>query len=338
MNPSVTERLRELSGRVSRFVESPWGKRTVSMARYVLTAGIVGFLIVRLTQIGWMSILTSLPTSPFFYLFFLLIYASLPVAEGFVYRMLWPAVRMKSLLLALVKKRVFNRDVLGYSGEVYLAGWARRTTGLRDGDVLRNIRDANILSSVASTAVALSLLAVFLLLGQVNVQGWVDQPLHFVIGAAIGMAILGLVLWPVRRYIFALTFRLAAVVFAIYAFRLLIGQVLQIGQWAVVLPDVPLAIWFTFAAVGLVITRIPFLPSQDLVFAGAGIELARALGLPAAEVAGMLLVASVLDKVLNIIMFGTISWRQRKETLPGAHVAKPQLRVPIDTEYASPER
>jgi hypothetical protein len=299
--------------------------------RYALTLGIVVYLVVRLTQIGWVSILTSLPSTPLFYLFFLLLYVSLPVAETFIYKIVWPATRRRDTFLALVKKRVFNRDVLGYSGELYLVAWARKSTGLRDGAILRNVRDVNILSSAASTSVAIALLAVFLILGQINVQTWVDRPLHYVFGAAIAGSVLVAALWPFRRYLFAMAWGAALSVFMIYAVRLLLGQVLQISQWAVVLPEIPLATWFTFAAVSLIISRIPFLPSQDLVFAGAGIELARVLGLPTAEVAGMLLIAGVLDKVMNLLTFAFVSYRQR-----GQH-AMETAAVHGEPEVSSPE-
>jgi hypothetical protein len=315
MNAPIKERLRETSERASALAASARGRRIARFARYGFTAAIVVFLLVRITQIGWGAIATSLPTTPWFYVFFLMLYFSLPVAETLVYGMLWKDTRARDRVLALIKKRVFNRDVLGYSGEVYLATWGRKSSGTSHGDVLRNVRDVNILSSAASTTVALVLLAVFLLLGQINVQAWVDQPLHYVIGAAIAMLVLVGVLWPVRRYLFALAWKFALLIFVIYAGRLVLGQVLQIAQWAVVLPDIPVTTWFTFAAVSLIISRVPFLPSHDLIFAGAGIELARALGLPAAEVAAMLLLAGVLDKVMNLTMFAAVSWQQGRNSL-----------------------
>jgi hypothetical protein len=332
MGTAMTERLKRMGQRASAATETPRGRRFARIARFAVTAAIVGFLAVRLTQIGWVEILGALPTTPLFYLFFVLLYFSLPVAESFIYRRVWPSTRRRDTFLAFIKKRVFNRDVLGYSGELYLVAWARRKTGLKDGEILRNVRDVNILSSASSTSVAIALLAVFLLLGQINVQAWVDRPLHYVIGAAIGLGVIAVALWPFRRYIFSMAIGTAFVVFGIFALRLLIGQILQIAQWSVVLPEIPLTTWFTFAAVSLIISRVPFLPSQDLVFAGAGIELARVLELPAAEVAGMLLIAGVLDKVMNLLMFAFVSYRQRDVavTIDGASPQKVEI-VPAET-------
>jgi len=83
---------------------------------------------------------------------------------------------------------------------------------------------------------------------------------------------------------------------------------LMIVQWAVVIPNTPLSIWFTFLAIIIVVNRIPFIPSRDLVFMWAGIELSRALNMATAAVAGMLLVSSALKKVTNLILFLLINY------------------------------
>ncbi|MCC5941487.1 MAG: hypothetical protein JJU37_08085, partial [Balneolaceae bacterium] len=53
---------------------------------------------------------------------------------------------------------------------------------------------------------------------------------------------------------------------------------------------------------------IPFIPSRDLVFMWAGIELSRMLDMATAAVAGMLLVSSALKKSTNLILFLLISY------------------------------
>lgn len=58
------------------------------------------------------------------------------------------------------------------------------------------------------------------------------------------------------------------------------------------------------------------MPSKDLVFMGAGIELSSIMEIPEAQIAGMLLVASVVDKVINASMFAFISYRDRKDGDP----------------------
>ena len=51
-----------------------------------------------------------------------------------------------------------------------------------------------------------------------------------------------------------------------------------------------------------------------LVFMGVGVELSGLLSLPESNVAGMLLVASALDKLLNAAFFATFSLADRRRT------------------------
>ena len=105
--------------------------------------GIVAYLLYELRDISWTEIGAALPTNPLFYLLFLVLYFLLPVAECFVYRITWTFEAWKSFP-AFVKKRIYNNDILGYSGEVYFYTWARKNTPffflpgrLKDGVFLR---------------------------------------------------------------------------------------------------------------------------------------------------------------------------------------------------------
>lgn len=310
--------VKAIRDKLEEFQRSDTGRRTARVLQLGITAAVIIYLIVRLTEIGWSNILSELPREPLFYLLFLILYVSLPVAELLVYRIVWGPLPRGALFRTLVRKRVLNRDVLGYSGEVYLFSWARRNVQASERELLKSIRDTNIVSSVASTLIAVSLLLVFLYLGHLNLRTWVsDQPLHYLLVAAVGAVIFGVVIWRFRRYLFSMAWRTTLLVFAVYAGRLVIGQVVQIGQWSVVLPEVPLGVWFTFAAASLVISRIPFVPNQDLVFLGASVELSTMMEVPEASIAGMLLVVSVLDKSLNLGLFlGFSFWERRRGIEP----------------------
>ena len=292
-------------------------KRITGGLRAGFLIGVLGYLAYQLTHIGWSNVASALPTTPWFYVLFLLIYASLPVAETLLYGFLWKQKRPWSGLPVFIKKRVFNKDVLGYSGEVYLFAWARRQVGLPEREIAKTIRDTNILSSAASTVVAVLLLGLFLTAGHLSVHDLLGATTWtYLVGGALGGLVLVAVGLRFRRYLFAMPFRTAALVFGIYCGRLLLGQVLQITQWAVVMPDVAIEVWFTFAALSLVITRLPFVPSQDLIFLGAGLELSGMMAVPQAELAAMLLMASVLDKLLNAFLFGLLTLLERRKPLP----------------------
>jgi long-chain acyl-CoA synthetase len=83
---------------------------------------------------------------------------------------------------------------------------------------------------------------------------------------------------------------------------------LLILSWEAVIPDISISVWFTFLAMMIVINRIPFLPSKDLLFLGASIELSRHLEVATDSIAGMLLVYSVLGKIFNLIVFLLINY------------------------------
>ena len=304
--------LKALQDRWDDFAASRAGMWTMRLVRWAFFAVVVWYLWREMTRIGWAEILGSLPTQPLFYLLFLGLYVSLPVAEILIYRVTWRIPFWRSLPAFLIK-RVYNRDLLGYSGELYFYSWARGRVGVTDGDVARTVRDNNILSSVASTFIAVALLAVFLLFGEVRLgdlpgRDWTT----FLVLAGVAAAVLIPLAFRFRRYLFAMSAGVAGTILVIQCARLLVGQVLQIGQWAVVMPEVPLDVWFTFAAVSILITRIPFLPNQNLIFLGAGLEMSAHLDVSTATLAGTLLATNILDKALNVAVLGLLTARAEK--------------------------
>ena len=71
----------------------------------------------------------------------------------------------------------------------------------------------------------------------------------------------------------------ALLIFGVLLVRLIVGQVLQIGMWAVAMPEVSLPVWFTFAAASIIVSRIPFVPNRDLIFLGLGVSLSGVVGI-----------------------------------------------------------
>lgn len=300
-----------------RFAASRTGRTAIRLARVTFLVAIVTYLAWTLTDVGWSEVVRHLPTNPFFYLLFFASYVLLPVAEVVMYRLSWSFDGVRAFP-AFLKKKVYNREVVGYSGEVYFFSWARREVNEPEVRLLETIRDNNILSSISSTAVVVVLLAVFLFAGEVRLEDLVGEGWGWYAGFA-GLVVAALV--PValrfRRFLFSMPAGIAYRVFALQCARLLLGQVLQILQWEVVMPDVELGVWFTFAALSILLTRIPFLPNQGLVFMGAGLELSQAVDISTAALAGMLLVTNVLDKGLNFAAFAMVSVLDRRSLTAG---------------------
>lgn len=276
---------------------------------------IVGIILYQLLDIGWREVLTSLPTHPLFYIIFGLLYVSLPIAEIFIYGQVWKTGKWESFKGFLTKK-VYNDEVMGYSGEFYLFVWGRKHLNRADKEILKNIRDNNILSAVNSNLVALSLVGLLVFTGVLELNDLIDDLniLYLIVGAVIAVAFVTF-FFQFKRYLFSLSLKKAVVVFAIYMTRFLIHHGLLIVQWAVVIPGTPISVWFTFLAIIIVVNRIPFIPSKDLVFMWAGIELSKALNMATASVAGMLLVSSVLRKLTNLTLFLWISYSKKDEEL-----------------------
>lgn len=317
MKEAVIEFFRRYRRRFAAFRETPAGRRLVNYLTYFFQAGIAGVIIYQLTGIGWGNFLGALPVIPSFYLLFLFIYFLLPFSEALAYKICWDTPYLKSIPI-FIKKRIFNKDVMGYSGEVVLLHWASQSIPRSRRQLFRDVRDMNIISSAASTLVAVGLLAFLVLTGQIKaLEFLVDGSLFSEAGLydyAIGGGIAGVIIaiaWRFRSYLFSMPLGTSWKVFGIHSVRMLMLYAAEILQWHLVLPEIGLEIWFTFLSIRIAISRIPFIPSHELVATSTNIELARVLGVSVAPVSGIFLAHDVLGKILNLSLYLFYSWRER---------------------------
>lgn len=335
-------RVARLRVRWRRFAASQFGKRVLWGARQALTLGIVGYLVYQMSAIGWTKILDSLPRTPWFYVVFLGIYLTIPVFQALAFGLIWGRNPLH-LLPAMLKKRVYDREVLGRSGEVYLYFWGRAHVKYSDRDLLHHVKDNAIASSVASTLVAVVLLVIFLVLGYVPLPEFIARH-SWAYGGAGGGALAVLVAAGVRfrRTVFLLPARVLGLLFGIHLARVLVEKTLFVAEWAVALPAVALEVWIVFLAVQVITSRIPLMPSRDLLFMAAGIELAGAVAVPKAAIAGLLGVHSVLDKATNLAAFTGVSAWERSvverltDVLGTPSAADPEKDGPL-VDPSSPE-
>lgn len=295
--------LKELQLSISDFFESEKGKLASKLFNRVLQVVILGFLAYQLYQVGWQEFLKALPLNPLFYLIILVNYFLLPVSEIFTYKISWP-ISAKTGLPIFIKKRVLNKDVIGYSGEVQLFNWAQKTMGLSKKETFKVIRDNNILSSIASTVIVFGLLLTFLLTGQIDLLDYINFEHTFVYAASglIGAIIVG-VLWHYRSFFFSMPRKQASKVLSIHFSRLLMVNFFQVLMWYVALPEIPLSVWITYLSVSLIVSRFPFIPNRDFLFIGFSIEAAELLQVSSAEIAGLFITQSVVDKLLNAFFY-----------------------------------
>jgi len=291
------------------FRNSPRGRTSLKYLTYFAQVLIIVIIAIQLTGIGWGNMFNSLPTTPWFYVLFLFIYFLLPFSETLAYKLTWGIPYWKSISI-FIKKRIFNKDVMGYSGELVLMQWATQHTEKTKKQIFKDVRDMNIISSAASTIVAFGLLGILFITGQIKA---LDQIIRkdFLSGtslieyAVVGIiaAILISVIIRFRKYLFSMPAGITIKVFSIHTIRMIVLYAAQILQWHLVLPVISMEIWFTFLSVNIIISRIPIIPSQDLVATGTNIEIAKILQVPVAPVTGIFLVHDVLGKMLNFLLY-----------------------------------
>lgn len=293
--------------KIKDFSNSELSSKIGKIFNRIIQVGIVVYLVFELTELGWSKFFKSLPIHPLFYLIFLVNYFLLPVSEIFSYGISWK-IKVKESFAVFIKKRVYNKDVLGYSGEVQLFTWARKKLGKSDKEIFKVIRDNNILSSVASTTIAFILLLIFFATDQISLLDYITRE-NIITYISIGIIILiiGIVLYRFRKYLFSMSRKTAFSVLGIHTSRFIIVNILQVVQWYVVMPEIPLRIWFTYLSMTLILSRIPFLPNKDLVFIGASIEISKLINVSTAGIAGLFIAQNVLDKVLNAVLFTTLT-------------------------------
>ncbi len=300
LKPETASRLAERY-RIVR--DHPATKRALVIGHWALLALIIAFLVYRLTHIGWREVIRSLPSSPWFFVFFVLRYLTLPITETAVYETIWnrPVV---AHLPAFIRKRVYNYAVAGYSGEGFLALWARRRLGLSDRDAIVGIKDNSILGSFTANA------ATIIVVVGLAVTGGLQAGLALLPGAPVlfaasftAAAAMCLAVLVFRKRLIALPDVKIRKVVTIHAVRQTLNLTLFAAMYAAAIPSEPFGVWFLFIALQLVVSRIPFLPSQDLVYLTLALSFASLVGAPREAVAGMLVAEAGLSMLFSVCLF-----------------------------------
>lgn len=305
-----------------------WKSYLKKGTRYLFQAGIIGYLAYKLYDIGLNQVIESLPLNPLFYLLFIVIYFSLPVSEIFIYGVRWNFKGLRAFLV-FVQKKVLNTDVLGYSGEFYLFYWIKDKLKVPSVEAIKFVKDNNILSSLSSTFITTILLIFFLTQGYIKIEDYMPQietSLTYV-WMVLAIFILVFVGFKFRSYILSVSLREALIISSIYTGRLVVTNLFQIVQYKIAEPSVLWTVWFSLMAVQIMSTRIPFLPSRDVLYVSLALEISDMLNVAEAQLVGVLTANLILKKLIGAISFLTTSVMQNK--LP----ANPQAIKAEDVEY-----
>lgn len=232
-----------------------------------ISFALLAAVLLRLRSFGWETAFATLPKSVSFWCVFALYYLALPSSEWIIFRRLWQLPGKG--FLALLRKLVSNEILLGYSGEVYFYAWARQHAKLVAAP-FGAIKDVSILSALAGNIVTLVMLA----------AAWplvtsVAPAVHgkTVIASSGFVLCISLIILAFRGRLFSLDRRSLNFVFAIHIARLIATTLLAGMLWHMAMPTVPLLWLVMLATLQLLVTRLPFVPSKDLLFANLAVFL-----------------------------------------------------------------
>ena len=216
---------------------------------------------------GLAGLQRATPVSPAFYVAFAILYFAPPFFDYVIFRRLWaiPAAGF----VALLKKRVANDVVMGYSGEAYFYAWARANAPMVAAP-FGAVKDVSILSAIAGNAVTLAMVAIALPLAHNLLSA--DQ-FRTVLGSAGVAFAMSLPFLIFSKRVFSLPRGTLWWVFGVHCVRLLLGSVFIALAWHFALPGVAMATWLLLGAGRLLVSRLPLVPNKDLIFANLAILL-----------------------------------------------------------------
>ena len=231
----------------------------------ILSLLVIAAVIYEIRGVHLPAILALIPSSPAFWVVFAVSYLAQPASEWLIFKRLWnvgPAA-----FGALVRKLVYNELLLGYLGEVYFYAWARRHLKL-EAAPFGAVKDVTILSAIAGNIITLLMLSVAWPLASATQLGLQSRSIVLSLTVVLVTSMAALV-W--RRQIFSLPRSDLRFIFFMHVARIIAVTGLSALLWHIVLPVVPLVWWLLLATIRLLISRLPFVPNKDVVFAGLAV-------------------------------------------------------------------
>ena len=259
-------------------------------------------VIAELRRMDVAQVLAIVPRSPLFWVAFAAYYLTGPASEWLIYRRLW-AIPLSSLR-ALLRKLVCNELLLGYLGEAYFYAWARRRSGMTAAP-FGAIKDVAILSAITGNAMTLLLVVAIWPLVRKTALAMESGPVVLSLAVVLATSLLAMLL---RRKIFSLARADLGFILRMHFLRIVVSNALAAWLWHMVLPQVGLATWLFFAALRLLVSRLPFLPNKDVVFAalaafalGSGTDIAALMTMMASAILLTHLVVGAALVVLDLV-------------------------------------
>jgi len=258
----------------------------------LLTAAMIAGVAHELFKAGLAGLGRTVPASPLFYLAFAVFYLLQPLCDYAIFRKIW-GIPLGGLV-ALIKKRIANDALFGYSGDAYFYAWARQRTATVSAP-FGAVKDSAILSAVAGNAVTLVLVALALPLGRHVLAPEQLRELAWSSVAIVGISLPWLVF---SRRVFSLPRPTLWWIFAVHGLRLVVGSAALAIAWHFAMPAVTLGTWLLLVVGRLLVSRLPVLPNKDLLFANLAIVL---IGRGHA-VAGLVAFTAALTLLVHVVL------------------------------------
>ncbi|MDA1027769.1 MAG: hypothetical protein O3B41_01765 [Bacteroidetes bacterium] len=308
----MIRRLKSIKALISQFNETPFGKRFFTGIRVLLGSLVIFILIKQLSNIGWRSLLTNLPESPWFYITIAVMYVTLPVFETSIYSSFFPVPKLK-LFSVFVRKKIMNSDLIGYSGDVFVLYWIKDRLGVPEGKVFRFMVDNGITSSLGAFSATGVLFGILIATDSIRWGDFMGEndPMLF-LGAATLIGALSFVAYKFRHTLFSLPGKSVLQIYLAHFLRFMFVFCLQIFQWWVVLPQVSFDVWGTMLAIMTISNRLPFVPAKDLLAVAVMLGVSGVMEDSRAAITAMLLTRIAIDRVLNLGIFIPLSLSDRK--------------------------
>jgi hypothetical protein len=230
-----------------------------------VTLAMVAGLAHELLNAGLGGLERATPRNPMFYIAFAALYLVPPLADYLIFRRLW-GIPLAGLV-ALIKKRIANDVVMGYSGEAYFYAWARARARLVAAP-FGAVKDVSILSAIAGNTVTLAMIAIALPVGRDLIP---PEMMRYVYGSLVVIFGTSLPFLIFSRKVFSLPRAELWIVFGVHVARLILGALFLAAAWALAMPGVAIGTWLFLSAGRMLFSRLPLLPNKDLLFANFAI-------------------------------------------------------------------
>ena len=270
--PKIADAAEDLAGlEPVKTLKSRWPMILVGVLSLAMIAGLAR----QLLGSGLAGLSRAAPDSWLYYVAFALLYISPPTGDYIIFRRLWK-IPFEGFG-ALIKKRIANEAVVGYSGDAYFYAWAR-TRATMVAAPFGAVKDVSILSAISGNMMTLVMTALALPFALEVL------PERYYTGLFVGIPVVIAMCLPFlifSRKVFSLDRKTLWWIFWVHAIRLSAGCLLIAFAWHFGLPGVGIGAWLILSAVRMLVSRLPFV-NKDLVFAtmttaiiGAGNDLSN---------------------------------------------------------------